>query len=65
MLSPIKWTKSHPEMVGLGWQAMQALIDEVPMPVYALGGVSKSDLADAYEAGAQGIAAIRSLWPGV
>lgn len=65
LLSPIKWTKSHPEMEGLGWQAMQALIDEVPMPVYALGGVSKADLADAHEAGAQGIAAIRSLWPGM
>ncbi len=65
LLSPIKWTKSHPEMEGLGWQTMQALIDEVPMPVYALGGVSKADLVEAHEAGAQGIAAIRSLWPGM
>ncbi len=65
LLSPIKWTKSHPEMEGLGWQAMQTLIDEVPMPVYALGGVSKADLVEAHEAGAQGIAAIRSLWPGM
>ncbi|MFC1748195.1 Nudix family hydrolase [Pseudomonadota bacterium] len=65
LLSPIKWTKSHPEMDGLGWEAMREMIDSFPFPVYALGGVSKDDLDDAYAAGAQGIAAIRSLWPGM
>lgn len=65
LLSPIKWTKSHPDMEGLGWEAMRDMIDAFPFPVYALGGVSKNDLDDAYAAGAQGIAAIRSLWPGM
>jgi len=65
LLSPIKWTKSHPEMEGLGWRTMREMIDKMPFPVYALGGVSNNDLKDAFDAGAQGIAAIRSLWPGV
>ncbi len=65
LLSPIKWTKSHPEMEGLGWDAMRGMIDDMPFPVYALGGVSKNDLENAFAAGAQGIAAIRSLWPGM
>jgi 8-oxo-dGTP diphosphatase len=33
------------------------------MPVYALGGVSESDLVDAWNYGAQGIAAISAFWP--
>ncbi len=64
LLSPIKWTKSHPDTEPLGWNEMHRLVDEMPIPVYALGGVSRDDLDDAFAAGAQGIAAIRSLWPG-
>jgi len=65
LLSPIKWTKSHPDTGPLGWDEMRRLVDEMPIPIYALGGVSRDDLADAFAAGGQGIAAIRSLWPGV
>ncbi len=64
LLSPIKWTKSHPDTEPLGWDAMRRLVDEMPIPVYALGGVSRDDLDEAFAAGGQGIAAIRSLWPG-
>lgn len=63
LLSPIKWTKSHPETEPLGWDEMRRLADEMPIPVYALGGVSRDDLDQAFAAGGQGIAAIRSLWP--
>jgi len=65
LLSPIKWTKSHPDTEPLGWDEMRQLVDEMPIPVYALGGVGRNDLVDAFAAGGQGIAAIRSLWPGV
>lgn len=65
LLSPIKWTKSHPDTEPLGWDEMRRLVDEMPIPVYALGGVSHADLDDAFAAGGQGIAAIRSLWPGM
>ena len=64
LLSPIKWTKSHPDTEPLGWDEMRRLIDDVPIPIYALGGVSRDDLEQTFQAGAQGIAAIRSLWPG-
>lgn len=65
LLSPIKWTSSHPDTEPLGWETMRSLVDTMPVPVYALGGVSRDDLDDAFQAGGQGVAAIRSLWPGV
>ncbi len=65
LLSPIKWTKSHPDTEPLGWDEMQCLIDDMPIPIYALGGVSRDDLEQSFKSGGQGIAAIRSLWPGV
>lgn len=62
VLSPIKPTLTHPEATPLGWSQMQALIDHLPMPVYALGGMTREDQQDAFAYGAQGIAAIRALW---
>jgi len=63
VLSPVKATASHPEATPLGWNKFSEMVDEVRIPVYALGGMHVDDLNDAYSAGAQGIAAIRSLWP--
>lgn len=63
LLSPIQWTRSHPDTEPLGWDEMRRLVDEMPIPVYALCGVSRDDLDQAFAAGGQGIAAIRSLWP--
>jgi len=62
VLSPIKPTLSHPDATPLGWSQMQAMIDHLPLPVYALGGMTRGDLKDAFAYGAQGIAAIRELW---
>jgi 8-oxo-dGTP diphosphatase len=43
-----------------------ALLREcVSLPIYALGGLDAADLAAARDHGAQGIAAIRALWPGI
>lgn len=63
LLSPVRATLSHPEAAPLGWAGFQELVDPVPLPVYALGGLDPSDLKDAIRHGAQGIAAIRGLWP--
>ena len=63
-LSPIEPTPSHGESVSLGWQRASALIAEAPMPVYVLGGMGTIDIGTAQRGGAQGIAAIRALWPG-
>jgi 8-oxo-dGTP diphosphatase len=62
VLSPVKKTASHPEMQALGWRVFSSMLEICPMPVYALGGVSEQDMADAWIHGAQGIAAISAFW---
>lgn len=61
LLSPVKATSSHPELAGIGWQQFSQMIKQVKCPVYALGGMQASDLADAKQAGAQGVA-VSSFW---
>ncbi|MBI3772323.1 MAG: Nudix family hydrolase [Gammaproteobacteria bacterium] len=62
VLGPVQTTASHPEITPLGWNQFRSLVDAVPMPVYALGGLHVEDLKTAFNYGAQGIAAIRGLW---
>lgn len=63
LLSPVKETTSHPGVAGIGWHRFKEMVENVSCPVYALGGMSTSDLDDARQAGAQGIAAISAYWP--
>lgn len=62
LLSPVKATSSHPDLPGIGWQCFSEIIKPMKCPVYALGGMKDSDLNDAKQAGAQGVAAISSFW---
>lgn len=62
LLSPVHPTASHPQAVPLGWEGFRELVDELPLPVYALGGMRPEDIEQAIECGGQGIAAISSLW---
>ena len=62
VLSPVQQTVSHPDMQALGWQAFSTMIENMPIPVYALGGVSGDDLEIAWHHGAQGVAAISAFW---
>jgi 8-oxo-dGTP diphosphatase len=62
VLSPVQKTASHPDMPAMGWQQFSNLIENISIPVYALGGVSENDLEAAWQHGAQGIAAISALW---
>jgi len=64
-LGPVRPTASHPGAVGLGWPAFTAAVESLAMSVYAIGGLGPQDLDEACQAGAQGVAAIRGLWPGV
>lgn len=64
-LGSVKPTSSHPGSPGLGWERFAEIIEGVALPVYAIGGMGPDDLEEAWSAGAQGIAAIRSLWAGV
>jgi 8-oxo-dGTP diphosphatase len=62
-LGPVKETASHPGSPAMGWEAFADLVADLPIPVYAIGGLGAADLDAAWAAGAQGIAAIRGLWP--
>jgi 8-oxo-dGTP diphosphatase len=64
VLGPLQQTASHPGAAPLGWAAFEALREQVSLPLYALGGMTPSDIEQARRHGAQGVAAIRSLWPG-
>lgn len=63
VLSPIRETRSHPGLHGIGWGLFGDWVRYAKLPVYALGGVGDSDLAKARLQGAQGVAAIRAWWP--
>lgn len=64
LLGPVRATPSHPGRPGIGWERFAELREQVSLPVYALGGLGPADLGEARRHGAQGIAAIRGLWPG-
>lgn len=62
VLSPVGPTTSHPEARPLGWVRFAELIRDLPMPVFALGGLSEKDLPAARAARAQGVAGISAFW---
>ena len=62
VLSPVQKTASHPEMQGIGWQQFSNMIENITIPVYALGGVSEEDMETAWLHGAQGVSAISAFW---
>lgn len=62
LLSPVLATASHPDTAPLGWESFAAQVEACSLPVYALGGMQRSLSGTAIAHGAQGIAAIRSLW---
>ena len=63
VLGPVAATPSHPDVAARGWEGFRALREAVSLPIYALGGMQLEDSANARRHGAQGIAAIRGLWP--
>jgi 8-oxo-dGTP diphosphatase len=62
LLSPVQTTASHPHALPLGWPRFAQWVEEVNLPVYALGGMGLESLGRAKQSGAQGIAAIRAFW---
>ncbi|MGJ0514595.1 MAG: Nudix family hydrolase [Methylomicrobium sp.] len=61
VLAPVLSTQTHPETAALGWDKFAALVEQINIPAYALGGLKKEDLNSARHAGAQGIAGIRAF----
>ena len=64
LLSPVQPTLSHPDVTPLGWRCFSRWVEQVNLPVYALGGVGLESLSQAKQWGAQGIAGISALWGG-
>lgn len=56
-------TPSHPGQAPIGWDGFARLREEVDLPLFAIGGLETADHETARRHGAQGIAAIRALWP--
>lgn len=61
VIGPVLPTRSHPDAAPLGWERFAALCALAPFPVYALGGMTRSDIPAAVAAGAQGIAGISAF----
>ena len=55
-------TSSHPDAQPLGWDAFSEMVTNINVPVYALGGVTRDNMKQAWLSGGQGIAAISALW---
>ncbi len=60
-LGPVQTSQSHPDQPGIGWTAFQQMAQACPLPIYALGGMTLTDIEPALDCGGQGIAAIRGL----
>jgi 8-oxo-dGTP diphosphatase len=55
-LSPVLSTPTHPDISGMGWKKFADLTNNLPMPVYAFGGLDSDCLATAMRHHAYGIA---------
>lgn len=64
MLSPVETTASHPDTEPLGWESFARIVEQVNLPVYALGGMTKEKTDLAWLYGGQGVAGISSWWKG-
>jgi 8-oxo-dGTP diphosphatase len=62
VLGTVAATPSHPDAEPLGWARVAELLRATPLPVYALGGLSRNDLDTAVAHGAHGIALRRDAW---
>lgn len=62
VLGPVLPTRSHPGSAGIGWEAFAGLIEGLPLPVFALGGLGREHTETAWRAGGQGVAGISAFW---
>jgi 8-oxo-dGTP diphosphatase len=62
VLGAVKQTASHPGATPLGWDRFEELARDRPMPVYAIGGLTRSDLLEARRRGAHGVALMRAAF---
>ncbi len=56
VLGPVQATPSHLDARPMGWERFEALARKRPMPIYAIGGLTRGDLELARRNGAHGVA---------
>ncbi len=62
VVGPVKPTASHPGAAVLGWDGFAALVRDGPVPAYAIGGLRRTDLAEARRHGAHGVALLSAAF---
>jgi 8-oxo-dGTP diphosphatase len=62
VLSPVLPTPTHPEAAGMGWEKFAGLVENYPLPVYALGGMKPELLDTAMRHGAHGVSLLSGIW---
>lgn len=62
VVGPVNASPSHPDAQPLGWARFEALIRGSPMPVYAIGGLTRGDLPEARRHGAHGVALLSAAF---
>jgi 8-oxo-dGTP diphosphatase len=62
VVGPVKPTASHPDARPLGWDRFAALVRDQPMPSYAIGGMTRSDLDEARRHSAHGVALLSAAF---
>jgi len=62
VLSPVLPTASHPGAQTLGWERFAELCRDMPMPVFALGGMRRELQETAMQHNAHGIALLSGIW---
>jgi 8-oxo-dGTP diphosphatase len=64
VVGPVKATASHPGVAPMGWEGFAALAHDRPMPIFAIGGLTRADLAEARRHGAHGVALLSAAFEG-
>ncbi len=59
VLGSVNPTPSHPGQAPLGWTSFTQMMEGAALPVYAIGGMTAEDVAQAQAVGAQGVAMLR------
>ncbi len=59
VLGPVK---EKAGLAPLGWSGFGEIVRAASIPVYAIGGLTRADLEQAWRAGAHGLAMIRGAW---
>jgi len=62
-LSPVAAPRSRVQAVPLGWASFRSMAEAAALPIYALGGLAPSHVAQARDNSGQGVAGIREFWP--